>query len=153
MGDLIIRFCNGGFGTIEALRRLAGRPKVETITTSELWRALETRDASLVLVDVRSDCERAVSRIPGAITQQEYEADVEPFAGRRVVAYCTVGGRSYLFARHLVAAGLDAVNYREGILGWCRSGLLLETPDGQTTNWVHPYWRIFRVPNEYEVKI
>lgn len=153
IGDLIVRLCDGGFGAIEALRQLVGRPKVETITTSELRLALNSEDASPVLVDVRSNAERTVSRIPGAITQEEYEADAEHFAGRRVVTYCTVGGRSYLYARNLVAAGARATNYRDGILGWCREGLPLETPDGQATNSVHPYWRIFRVPDQYDLRM
>ena len=82
--------------------------KVKTIATSDLQAAMSSGD-SPVLVDVRSDSEHAVSRIPGAITQQEYEDHTEELAGRRVVAYCTVGGRSYLFARKLVAGGVDAV--------------------------------------------
>lgn len=133
------------------MRRSAGRTKVGTITTTELQLAMNTGDSSPVLVDVRSDSERAVSRIPGAITPQDYEAGREEFAGRRVVAYCTVGGRSYLYARKLVASGVDAVNYRDSILGWCREGLPLESPEGNATNAVHPYWRIFHVPDEYDV--
>ncbi len=153
LGEWIIRLCDGGFGAIETLRRLMGRPKVETITTSELRLALNSEDASPVLVDVRSKAKRTVSRIPGAMTQQEYEADAEHFAGRRVVTYCTVGGRSYLYARKLVATGVDATNYRDGILRWWREGLPLETPDGETTNAVHPYWRIFHVPDQYDVRM
>ena len=93
-----------------------------------------------------------MSRIPGAITRQEYEDKADELVDRQVVAYCTVGGRSYLFARKLVAGGVDASNYRDSILGWCRDGLPLESPNGKATNEVHPYWRIFRVPDAYEVK-
>ncbi len=151
IGDLIIRLCNIGFGTIEATRRLLGRPEVGTISTSELHSALKSDGLPPVLVDVRSDAEQTVSRIPGAITQQEYEAEAGAFAGRQIAVYCTVGGRSYLYARKLVAAGVGATNYRDGILGWCRDGLPLESPDKQATNAVHPYWRIFHVPDQYEV--
>ncbi len=152
LGDLIIRLCNSGFGTIEATRRLFGRPEVGTISTSDLHSAMSSDGTPPVLVDVRSDAEQTVSRIPGAITQQEYEAGAGAFAGRKVAVYCTVGGRSYLYARKLVAAGVDATNYRDGILGWCRDGLPLESPDKQATTAVHPYWRIFHVPDQYEVK-
>lgn len=151
LGDGIIRLCDAGFGAIEAVRRSLGQRRVEAITTSDLQAAMSSGD-SPVLIDVRSDSEWAVSRIPGAITQQDYEDHTEKLAGRRVVAYCTVGGRSYLFARKLVAGGVDAVNYRDSILGWCRAGLPLESPDGKATNAVHPYWRIFHVPDEYEVR-
>ncbi|WP_164104381.1 hypothetical protein [Candidatus Laterigemmans baculatus] len=51
------------------------------------------------------------------------------------------------------AAGIEASNYREGILGWCRAGLPLETDDHQPTNAVHPYWRVFTVPEHYEVRM
>ena len=121
LGDQIIRLCDVGFEAVEASRRLFGRPRVQTISTSDLEQAMNSDD-SPVLVDVRSDSERGVSRIPGAITQQEYEAEVERFAGRRVVAYCTVGGRSYLYARKLVAGGTDAVElsrqYSGLVSGW-----------------------------------
>ncbi len=82
LGDLIIRLCNRGFGTIEVTRRFLGRQEVGTISTSELHSALKSDDFPPVLVDVRSDAEQTVSRIPGAITQQEYEADAGAFAGR-----------------------------------------------------------------------
>lgn len=122
------------------------------ITTSDLHSAMNSDRSPPVLVDVRSEAERAVSRIPGAITPQEYEKEAASLAGRHVVAYCTVGGRSYLYARKLVAEGVNATNYRDGILGWCREGLPLESPDKQPTKAVHPYWRIFHVPDQYKVK-
>ncbi len=152
LGDVTIRLCDGGFGTIEAMRRMLGRPVVGTITTPELNAALSADSSPPVLVDVRSDAEQAVSRIPGAISQQEYEAGDSSHSNQRVVVYCTVGGRSYLYARKLVAAGIDAKNYRDGILGWCRAGLTLESPGNEATHAVHPYWRIFRVPAQYDVR-
>ena len=152
LGDLIIRLCNAGFGTMESVRRKFGRPQVGTITTAELCSAIEADDSSPILVDVRSPEELAVSRIPGAITLQQYEAAATELVGRPVVAYCTVGGRSYLYARKLVAGGVDAVNFRDGVIGWCREGRPLEAPDKQETYSVHPYWRIFQVPDQYEVK-
>ncbi|WP_417746991.1 rhodanese-like domain-containing protein [Rosistilla oblonga] len=136
------------------MRRSLGRPAVETISTAELHAAMNSSQSPPVLVDVRSDAERAVSRIPGAISHQEFEASSDDkFAGRRVVTYCTVGGRSYMYARRLAASGIDAANYRDSILGWCRAGLPLESPDGDATNAVHPYWRIFHVPDRYDVKM
>lgn len=174
LGNLIVRLCDVSFGTIEAVRRRLGRPKVETISTNELvslldglkpsWllRKLDCGDSSderlvgedsaVVLLDVRGAAEQAVSRIPGAITQKVYEAQSSSLPRKPVVVYCTVGGRSYLQARKLVAAGIDAKNYRDGILGWCRAGLPLETLDGQPTAAVHTYWRIFRVPDQYKAQ-
>ncbi|WP_203328971.1 hypothetical protein [Candidatus Laterigemmans baculatus] len=36
LGDLIIRLCDGAFGSIEAVHRWLGRPEVKTISTHEL---------------------------------------------------------------------------------------------------------------------
>ena len=151
-GDLIIRACDAGFGAIESMRRWFGRAKVETISTGELQALLAESDSSVVLIDVRSCSEQAVSKIPGAVTQQEYEAIDDSYLNKPVVVYCTVGGRSYLYARKLVVDGIGAKNYRDGILGWCRTGLPLESLDKEITHAVHPYWRIFRVPKQYEAK-
>ena len=107
-------------------------------------------DPPIILVDVRGEAERSVSRIPGSITADEYESNRRRYADKIIVPYCTVGGRSYLYARRLVEAGTASNNYRASILGWCRSGLPLETADGQPTRRVHPYWRIFSVPDDYE---
>ncbi len=71
LGDLIIRLCNRGFGAIEATRRCLGRPGVGTISTLELHSVLNSDVLSTVLFDVRSDAQQTVSRIPGAMTQQE----------------------------------------------------------------------------------
>lgn len=153
LGDLIIRLCDGAFGSIEVVRRWCRRAHVHTISTSELHSVMNGEEPAPVLIDARSPEEQAVSRIPGAITQQEFEAVSASHAGKQVVVYCTVGGRSYLYARKLVAAGVDAKNYREGILGWCRAELPLEGPDKLATVAIHPYWRIFRVPTQYKVKM
>lgn len=125
---------------------------MQTISTADLQSLMNSVGPAPVLVDVRSAAEQAVSRIPGAITQQAYEAAAGSHTGEKVVVYCTIGGRSYLYARKLVAAGVDAANYREGILGWCRAELPLEDPDERATIAVHPYWRVFRVPDRYTVK-
>ena len=152
LDNLIIRLCDGGFGAMESVRRWFGRKNVETISTAQLYSLMNTKRETTLLVDVRSRAEQAVSRIPGAITQQEYEAEAGNRLEQQVVVYCTVGGRSYLYARKLVAAGVDTKNYQDGILGWCRAGLPLESPDKQPTAAVHLYWRIFRVPEQYDVK-
>lgn len=153
LDNVIIRVCDRAFEALESVRRWSGRRNVETISTPQLQALLNQGNAAPVLVDVRSPAEQAVSRIPGSITRQQYESDTATTPNQPVVVYCTVGGRSYLYARQLVANGVDAANYRDGILGWCRAGLPLESPDNQATNAVHPYWRIFRVPEAYEVKM
>ena len=138
---------------IESTRRWLGRSPVHTISTDELRSLLTSNDQSLVLIDARGPSEQAISQILGAITQQEYESAPASFANKKLIVYCTVGGRSYLYARKLVAAGIDAKNYRNGILRWCRAELPLETPNGRATNELNPHWRIFRVLEQYKVRV
>ena len=96
IGDRVVELCNFGFGSIETVRRWFSRSKVETISTGELQALLTESDSSVVLIDVRSRSEQAVSKVPGAVTQQEYEASDDSYLNKPVVVYCTVGGRSYL---------------------------------------------------------
>jgi rhodanese-related sulfurtransferase len=152
LGGVIIAACNASFAIIEAFRRLAGRPSVEQVSTQTLIRYMSGHEPLMVLVDVRDQAERSISRIPGSISKRQYEADPQRYAGKTVVPYCTVGGRSYLYARKLVVAGVAAKNYRDSVLGWIHAGQPLETPDGRPTRLVHPYWRVFKVPSNYQIR-
>ncbi|MEL7043785.1 MAG: rhodanese-like domain-containing protein [Pseudomonadota bacterium] len=103
----------------------------------------------LLLVDVRSDREIAVSVIPGAISRAQYELAPELYADYRIVPYCTVGYRSARYTRKLLKAGRDAANFEGSILGWVDAGLPLQTLSGETTNRVHTWSRAFSVPDAY----
>jgi len=48
------------------------RSRVENISTEELRSVLERADESFILVDVRSQTERDVSQIPGAISMDDF---------------------------------------------------------------------------------
>jgi len=150
IGNRVIALCNRSFAIVEIIRRFRGRNGVENISTNELLKAISTDHMSIILVDVRSKKEQMVSKILGSISAKEFESDPTRYEDRIVVPYCTVGGRSYLYAKRLVDSGVDCQNYRDGILGWCRAGLPLETPDGRSTTKVNTYWRIFGVPARYE---
>jgi sodium/bile acid cotransporter 7 len=89
-----------------------------------------------ILLDVRSDEERGISVIAGAVTN----ADSIP-PGARVVVYCTVGLRSGIAARELRERGVDAVNLRGGILSWIAAGGSVVDPGGTPTRRVHVYGR------------
>ncbi len=89
-----------------------------------------------VLVDVRSPEERAVSMIPGAITREEFEDRQDEFEGRVVVAYCTIGYRSGLFAEVLDHYGWDARNLEGSILAWTHADRDL-VRDGEPVRRVH----------------
>ncbi len=111
-------------------------PQVEGVTAREL---LDTRD-ELVLVDVRTAEEQAVSMIPGAISRDDFDADRARFAGSRIVAYCTIGARSGEFAAELQEQGWKVRNLEGSILAWTHAGGELVGPDGPT-NKVHVHGR------------
>ncbi|MAP08163.1 MAG: MPT-synthase sulfurylase [Rhodopirellula sp.] len=126
------------------------RSRVEDISTEELRGLLERDDESFVLVDVRSQSERYVSQIPGAISIDEFWSQRDELKNRTVIASCTVGGRSLLFAQRCLHNGIQARNYRPGILGWCEAGGELVNPQGQTTRRVHTHNKLLRAPDGYE---
>lgn len=99
-----------------------------------------------ILLDTRSERERAVSTIAGAVVA----ADAIP-AGASVVVYCTIGLRSGIAARELRARGVDALNLRGGILAWVAAGGTLVDANGRPTRRVHVYGRRWNaVPKGFE---
>lgn len=105
---------------------------------------------NFILVDVRREDEISVSTIPNAITRSQFESSLDDYRDHTVIAYCTIGGRSLLYARQLSKRGIDARNFRAGIIGWCVLGLPLVSPQGDATNQVHTHNSLFRVPPAYE---
>jgi rhodanese-related sulfurtransferase len=94
-----------------------------------------------VLVDVRTPKEQAVSMLPGAITQEAFEAARDVYRGQTVVAYCTIGARSGEYAEELRQEGFEVFNLKGSILAWTHAGLPLMDPEGQETKRVHTYGR------------
>lgn len=95
-------------------------------------------ELSLVLVDVRTEDERAVSMIPGSISRSEFEARQAELGGRKVVTYCTIGYRSGLYAEQLRRQGWDAYNLEGSILAWTHAGGALVS-DGAETRRLHVF--------------
>lgn len=163
---LSILFTVGIYADANAQLSIFGRKeKVKTVSVEQLHKLLneqqesekqakedgkEQPKASFVLVDVRAAKEQAVSMIPGAITAQQYEKNRKRFAGKTVIAYCTVGVRSEEYARKLVSSGKAALNFKGSILAWCEANHPLVTPDGKPTKRVHTYSaRYNKVPSKY----
>ena len=111
---------------------------VPDLSPKELVELQEQGDDAIVVVDVRPDEEREVSMIPGAISKSEFEASRAEYEGKTVVAYCTIGYRSGLWAKDLRADGWEAKNLRGSILAWTHAELPLEDTDGPTKR-VHVY--------------
>ncbi len=113
-------------------------PDVPTITASALRESLGSGE--IVLVDVRTDRERSVSTLPGAISAAEFESRLEELAGRTVVAYCTVGVRSSNYVREMRGRGVEALNLEGSVLSWTHIGGQLVL-DGVATDRLHVYGR------------
>ena len=93
-------------------------------------------EQQVVLVDVRTDAERAVSVIPGAISEADFDAHRDHFRNLPVIAYCTIGYRSGLFAKK--TAGPKVYNLIGGVLAWARAGQEFSSADRPTRR-VHVY--------------
>lgn len=102
-----------------------------------------------VVVDVRAKVESDVSVIPGAITKSEFEKNSLRHQGKVVIAYCTVGYRSGIYANKLTSKGWRAYNYKGSILDWCKHQLPLTTLDGKKTNRVHTYNSRYKASSGY----
>jgi rhodanese-related sulfurtransferase len=112
--------------------------KLSDVPTFNAYELLSNPASNAILVDVRSDAERAVSVIPGAIRLEQLAAAYQP-QSRLVIVYCTVGYRSGLVARELRAKKIPARNLRGGILAWIAAGGTLVDGQNKQTNNVHVY--------------
>jgi sodium/bile acid cotransporter 7 len=111
-------------------------PDVTDITAEELRERLGSEN--LVLVDVRTAPERAVSTLPGAITPEGVEAARAADPDATFVTYCTMGYRSGLFARELQGRGCRVLNLAGSIVAWTHAGGELACEAGPTRR-VHVY--------------
>ena len=117
-------------------------PDVNTISATALRERLPGGDT--VLVDVRSPAERAVSTLPGAITPEEFEEQLDEIGDCTVVAYCTVGARSSAYARRMGRRGVPVLNLEGRLLAWTHAGGDLASGSGETRK-VHvfgPKWNL-----------
>jgi rhodanese-related sulfurtransferase len=123
-------------------------PEAAELTVEELLRLREIGDP--VIVDVRTDEERAISMIPGAISRLEFEAQQSELGDRTVVTYCTIGYRSGLYAEELKQQGWDAYNLEGSILAWTHAGQRLQK-EGKETRRLHVYGRKWNLAaDDYE---
>jgi rhodanese-related sulfurtransferase len=111
-------------------------PTVRGLDATQVSELIRAEDA--VLIDVRTQEERQVSAIAGAITPEEFTADPTRFGERPVVAYCTVGERSARFVQEMAEAGFDVFNFEGSLLAWTHDGGALVDAQGPTRN-LHVY--------------
>ena len=118
---------------------------VPLIRSHEL-EAIFENDSDVVLLDIRSPEEFAVSHLPGA-TLIDYDRfrkkDVENLDREKpVIVYCSVGYRSEKIGEKLQKMGFKNVkNLYGGIFEWKNEGFDVVNPKGQKTDSVHTYNR------------
>jgi rhodanese-related sulfurtransferase len=124
-------------------------PKVPLVAPADLDK-LEKSGTGVVILDVRSEQEFAVSHIAGAqrvdpgLSAAQFKATLGgQIAGKTIVVYCSVGQRSSTLADRIgdVAKqyGADGVyNLQGGIFRWHNESRPLIGPAGATDE-VHPY--------------
>lgn len=118
----------------------ADAPEISPADALALW-----RQGRLLPIDVRDPAERAVSVLPGAVTEREYLAAPARFGEKQAVAYCTIGYRSGVFAAKAAKAGQSVRNMAGGLLGWLHAGGTLVDATGQATKNVHVYGRTWNL--------
>ena len=104
----------------------AAFPSVLSIDTDALAVQMEADPASLLLVDVRSEREFAVSHLAGAIravTMETILEAAEQRGARNIVLYCSVGFRSAILASRLKGRGrYEVANLEGSIFAWANEG-------------------------------
>ena len=105
-------------------------PEVPGITASELQQLRQQKD--IILVDVRTAEEQAISMIPDAISQSEFEQNLDKYKDYPIVVYCTIGYRSGKYAQKLYQQGLNIFNLEGSILAWSHIGGELLNSLGKT---------------------
>lgn len=56
--------------------------------------------------------------LPGAITQEEFEHNIEQYQNKMIVAYCTIGYRSGKYAHAKQSQGIKIINLEGSLLTW-----------------------------------
>jgi rhodanese-related sulfurtransferase len=129
MVSMIPPFCSGvkmeDLEKIKSLVRLA-YPSVPQLSTDALARRMQDRQPPLLLVDVRSPEEFAVSHLKGAVnlrSAREIAAAKKSHEHSTLILYCAVGFRSSRMAHRLARKGLPGVLNLEGsIFQWANEG-------------------------------
>ena len=107
-----------------------------------------------VFVDTRKPAEIAVSKIPGAVTEEKFLEAPDRHAAKTVIGYCTISYRSGLFAEKMAERGIEMVNPKGGILAWTLEGGPVVDPEGNVVRRLHVYGKEWNyAPEGYEVEM
>ena len=140
---LLVTGCEGeeGRSKLQAIDELYTKstvsfPAVKSLSVDQLLEL--SGNEAIILIDVRETYEQEVSTIPGAITKEELQKNLESHRAKKIVPYCTIGYRSGLYAQELIEKDFDVLNLKGGILAWTHGGQPLADKNGETKR-VHVY--------------
>jgi rhodanese-related sulfurtransferase len=123
-------------------------PEVLDISPQDALKLAETQQ--VVFIDVRKVEEQKVSMLPGAITQVEFQNNLEKYKDYVKIAYCTISYRSGKFARKLQESGVIVNNLEGGILAWVHAGGKVFDHKGESHR-IHVYGRVWNLsPERFE---
>lgn len=126
-------------------------PSVKVLTPKKAMDLAES--GKLVVVDVRDNREIDVSIIPGAITQKKFLSQADKYKNKTIMAYCTIGYRSGIFAREMQKKGIDVFNLKGGILAWTLEGGKVTDSNGIVRR-IHVYGEKWKyAPKGYEAVV
>ena len=89
-------------------------------------------------MDIRKSKEQKVSILPGALTEKEFNKNVEKYRDHTIIGYCTISYRSGKLARKLKKRGIRMLNLKGGLLAWVHEGGKVYDAKGETKR-VHVY--------------
>lgn len=111
------------------------------------------KQEAVVFIDTRNPEEMEVSMLPAAIVKEAYLKAPASFGGKTLVAYCTVGYRSGVFALEMETKGIVVRNLSGGIVAWALEGGPLYDKNGETKR-VHVYGEKWNyAPEGYEAVV
>ena len=134
---------------------------VPVLTAQELIALREKDDAKVIVVDVRTEAERRVARLPRSVSRCYFEkalrlnADAASLRGVKIVVICTVGRRSGHYARQLVMRSCENVFNSQGIVAYSHHHLArgagphaLVDEEGRPATRLHVYARPWDLGSE-----
>ena len=95
-------------------------PDVQDVGPQEAMELINT--GRVVFIDARKPDEQSVSRLPGAITVDDFLENLEKYNDFIKIGYGTIGYRSGILARELYQKGIPIYNLRGGLLAWVHTG-------------------------------
>lgn len=123
-------------------------PKVIDILPQQAMELMQT--GQVVFVDTRKAAEMNVSMLPKALTKAGFLHNPLKYKHLTIIAYCTIGYRSGLFAKEMKIKGITVHNLAGGIVAWALEGGRVFDANGETKR-IHVYGKKWNyLPHGYE---